>query len=307
MGDDIDRDRGTEQTTATDPTVEPAPPAQAEAPEQPDAAQEPGAAPELAAASAPTPEPAPSLLEIQRRLAVAAQPPPWQPGDQELDPNLDTGWEKAAAHELPAIRPEDLPSLMASSTTAASGGAGDPALATAPFAGQGDGTLQLVPPDLALAPRDPKWRIGVRRAKAGLRASARPALLVALFGLGAAMGWTTWVRNQPLPQATAQPADLEAGTTTDIPLQVQSLISALNSDNQTQVQTVVPTEPYRLLAGELSRRDVAKIQGARALSTYSSDGDSATEILILGSDSSGSPVFFNLVVHLHQGVIAEFR
>jgi hypothetical protein len=121
------------------------------------------------------------------------------------------------------------------------------------------------------------------------------------------MGWTTWVRIQPIPQATAQPADLEAGTTTEIPLQVQSLISALNSDNQTQVQTVVPTEPYRRLAGEFSKRDVAKIQGARALSTYSNGEDSATEILIGGYDSANSPVVFNLVVHLHQGTITEFR
>jgi hypothetical protein len=279
--DDRDRDPATEPTTAI---PDPEPPIAPAAPEP----QTP-------------PEPAPSLLEIQRRLAVAAQPPPWQPGDEELDPNQDKGWETAAAHELPAIRPEDLPSLIAS------GNAADPALAaSAPFA-PADNLEQLVPPDLALAPRDPRWRIGARRTKAAIRASARPVLLIALFGLGAAMGWATWVRNQPLPQTAGQPAAVEAGTTTDVPLEVQSLVSALNSDNQTQVQTVVPTEPYRLLAGELSRRDVAKIQGARALSTYSSDGDSATEILIGGYDSTNSPVVFNLVVHLHQGVITEFR
>jgi hypothetical protein len=272
MTDPVDRD----------PAVEP--PEAGSAPEAPQ--PEP---------SEPIAEPVLTPLELHRQLAVASQPPPWQPADEELDPNAEVGWEKAAAHELPAIRPEDLPAL-------------DPALAAGQAAADTpDGTVQAVAPELALVPRDRIWRRGARRATRGIRVAVRPLVLIVLFGAGVALGWTTWVRAQPIPQGSVPPAALEAGTTDDIPTPVQSLVAALNSDNQTQLQTVVPAAPYRLLAGELSRRDVARIQGAKALATYSKDGDSATEILIGGYDSSNNPVVFNLVVHIHQGAISEFR
>jgi hypothetical protein len=274
MTDSVDRDPAMEPPDETTPPVDP----EAQQPE-----------PE------PTPEAVLTPLELHRQLAVASQPPPWQPADEELDPNAEVGWEKAAAHELPAIRPEDLPAL-------------DPTLAAGHAAPDApDGTVQAVAPELALVPRDRVWRRGARRATRGIRAAIRPLVLIVLFGAGVALGWTTWVRAQPIPQGSVPPAALEAGTTDDIPTPVQSLVAALNSDNQTQLQTVVPAEPYRLLAGELSRRDVARIQGAKALATYSKDGDSATEILIGGYDSSNNPVVFNLVVHIHQGSISEFR
>ena len=283
MSDPLDRDPTEEPPEGATGANEPATPSETSA-----TGEAAAAPPELA------PDPVLTRLEFERRLAVAAQPRPWQPGDAELDPNSETGWAKAAAHELPAIRVEDLPPI-------------DSALAAETSAGPTDGTSQLVPPEVALAPRDRILRRGARRAKRGIQAAARPVVLIALFGVGFALGWTTWLRAQPAPETAAQPAALEAGTTTDIPTPVQSLVTALTSDNQTQLQTVIPADPYRLLAGELSRRDVAKIQGARALSTYSNGSDSATEILIFGYDSAGGPVFFNLVVHLHFGVISEFR
>lgn len=293
MSDPLDRDPTgeppEEATTANEPVAPTPMETSAGSPEAAAVPEETTAAPPEMA-----PDPVLTRLEFERRLAVAAQPPPWQPGDEELDPNSETGWEKAAAHELPAIRVEDLPPI-------------DPAASPEVSAGPSDGTAQLVPPEVALAPRDRIWRRGARRARRGIQAAARPVVLIALFGVGVALGWSAWLRAQPPPETAAQPAAVETGTTTDIPTPVQSLVAALTSDNQTQLQTVIPADPYRLLAGELSRRDVAKIQGARALSTYSNGADSATEILIGGYDSSGDPVFFNLVVHLHMGVISEFR
>ena len=92
-----------------------------------------------------------------------------------------------------------------------------------------------------------------------------------------------------------------------MPPQVRSLIDALRSDNQTAVQLVVPAQPYRYLAGELASDGISQILGARALYTYAIGNDSATEILVTGVDQSGNALTFNLVVHLKDGAITEFR
>jgi len=316
----------------------------------------------------PAPPPEPSPLEIARRLALERQPPPWNPTAKELDPDSDVGWEKAAAHELPAIRPEDLPALEAEArareeaerqaqiesgaaepdwaaaeaeaarAAALARLAADPALSADPSMAWAQSTMagapaadaqpamgQVISFDdaVAAAPAAPKERVWrragrgatrrVRRAgsatKRGLEAAARPVLILALFGLGVSAGWWTWVRTLPpvANGAVAPAAQLEPGTTNDTPPQVQSLVAALNSDNQTQVQTVVPAEPYRLLAGELAANGIQKIQGARALQTFISGTDSATEILIGGVDTQGNGMVINIVVHVHDGAISEFR
>ena len=279
-----------------------------------DATEGAPAQPTEAAAPVPEPEPQPTLLEIQRRLVASTQPAPWRPSDPELDPESETGWETAAQHELRAIREEDLASLPPLPVNVGPLVPPAPAFnadAAAPVAFPAfDGTapsnvIEFAQPT-ALAPTERRWRRRARGAKAGLEAAARPLLLVALFGFGVSLGWWTWVRNLPPPQV-AQPQVAATGTTDDVPTQVQSLVAALNSDNQTQLQVVVPAEPYRLLAGEMTRRGVARIVGARAFGTYTAGDDSATEILIGGANTAGDPVVFNLVVHLHAGEIADFR
>ena len=301
-----------------------------------DAQREPeaGAAPDAtqpeASAAEPQPEieppPQPTMLEIQRRLMAASQPPPWKPKAPELDPNSDKGWEIAAQHELRAIREEDLPSLPPPPAEALPPGLAPPA--TTPFGAPGlegwpaswiatdvaaapgidtTGNVVDLQQPTALAPTERRWRRRAARAKTGLERAARPVLLIALFGFGTSLGFWTWARNLSPVQAPPPPAIVEPGTTDAVPTQVQSLLAALNADNHTQMQVVVPAEPYRLLAGELARRGVAKIVGARAMATYTSGEDSATEILIGGTNSDNEPVYLNLVVHLHAGQISDFR
>ena len=112
-----------------------------------------------------------------------------------------------------------------------------------------------------------------------------------------------WCRSRTRPQVVAA----NEGTTETVPPQVRSLIDALRSDNQTAVQLVVPAQPYRYLAGELASDGISQIIGARALYTYAIGNDSATEILVTGVDQSGNALTFNLVVHLKDGAITEFR
>jgi hypothetical protein len=214
-------------------------------------------------------------------------------------------WAKAASAAPPVpAAPLLFPPAAADAAAVAS-----TAPAMAPVAvGAGVATPDQVAADVALAPSERRWTRGVRKARSGAAAGLRPVMLLGLFVIGIALGFTTFVRNQPVPEPAipaAQPAD--NGTSDKVPPQIASLIAALSADNQTEVQVVVPAQPYRLLAGELAVDGISQILGARALATYTVGNDSATEILITGVDPSGNAVTFNLVVHMHNGVISDFR
>ena len=349
-----DPDTGT-TAGSQDPTPEPAGPDVTESIDVADPAGEP----------APTPDAQPEPPTQPLLPFEIPQPEPWQPSDDDLDPTADTGWERAADHELVAVRPEDVPTLLAIRTdgplepavvrevianrapgraqppTAAASGwanAGEPTVAAgaadattaagsipasagiwSPPAAPAPGSAPTAPtqpgnvidfpqaaPEVALAPSERRWRRASRRVRGGLEAAARPVLLAALFVLGVSVGWVSYVGTRP-PPAAAPVAVLEPGTTTDVPPQVQSLIAAMNADDQSQVQLVVPSDAYRILAGALAEQSVKSIRGAKALWTYSNGQDSATEILLSVTTQDDQNFTFNLVVHLHGGVIAEFR
>jgi len=330
------------------------------------------------------------------------QPPVWEPSDADLDPTSDAGWERAADHELVAVRPENLPAILAVASAgvldpatardvvagkpveealAAQGlgrgaGASEGSMATAdrstwsampgfasPFGGGAHGIPATTPqraqppepdtiegaadvvqagisggaatvasdpgaqsaaipgsaaasnviafpqtaPETALAPSERRWRRAGRRARSGLEAAARPVLLIALFVLGTSVGWTSYLATRPSPAPAAPAQVVDSAATDAVPPQVQSLVAALNSGDQSQVQTVVPADAYRLLAGELASNNVQSIRAAKAQATYAAGQDSATEILIAATTLDGQNFTFNLVVHLHNGVITEFR
>jgi len=331
-------------------------------------------------------------IEARRQAIERVQPKPWEPTDADLDPNRDDGWERAADHELIAVRPEDVILPPAFTPPAPSGTASGPAatatplpadggthalpvadptaaqrylapstsalawskggtaappasasLPSAPFtpfgaataspllspipsgaqpatagaatAGAGIGAAAAIPPEAAAVavaagavPRRRPWAAGMP-ARGGARAAARPVMLIALFGLGVVLGSTVYTRAQPAPVAEAQvpQATREPGTSDQIPPQIQSLVAALNADDQAQIQVVVPAQPYRLLAGELAGDGITRILGARAMTTYTVGPDSATEILVTGDDGQGNALTFNLVVHMHNGAITDFR
>jgi hypothetical protein len=344
--------------------------------------------------------PADGTDDAQESAAAAAalpfdvpQPPVWEPTDADLDPTSDAGWQRAADHELVAVRPENIPAIIAVASAgvldpatardvvagkpveeaiAAQGlspgtGASEGSMATAdrsawsampgfasPFGGGGHGMPATTPqraqppeaaetsgpaaaamspataeaesaaipgsapasnviafpqpaPETALAPSERRWRRAGRRARSGLEAAARPVLLLALFILGTSVGWTSYLATRPAPAPAAPAPGVDSAATDAVPPQVQSLVAALNSGNQSQVQTVVPADAYRLLAGELASNNVQSIRAAKAQATYSAGQDSATEILIAATTRDGQNFTFNLVVHLHNGVITEFR
>ncbi|HEY7968546.1 MAG TPA: hypothetical protein VID95_01045 [Candidatus Limnocylindrales bacterium] len=191
---------------------------------------------------------------------------------------------------------------------------GVPPAGTAPFA-----SAAVVPigaaagqpaPEVALAPSERRWRRAAHATRGRFAVVARPIMLAGLFLIGIVMGWSVFLRGQtavaqqPTPQ---QAVAANEGTTEKVPPQILSLIAALQADDQTAVQLVVPAQPYRLLAGELAVDGISRIVGARALYTYTVDNESATEILVSGVDQSGNGLTLNLVVHLKDGAITDFR
>jgi hypothetical protein len=301
--------------TAEQPERDPQPAPEGEATPEPETPTVEETSTESATAESATEAVEPTPVEPAEpsvwRPPEVPQPEPWHPKPKDLDPSSDTGWEIAAKHELRAVRPEDVATLVETDPEFAAAYARATADPVIPSSDAATNLIALpqAPADTALAPSDRRWRRAGRRVKKGLEATARPFLMLSLFGLGVAMGWRTFVGTIPAPSA-APPAAVAAqaeGTTTDVPPQVQSLIAALQSDDQTKVQTVVPSDPYRYLAGEFANWGFKSIRGAQALWTYAKGSDSATEILIAGTTSDGSGITINLVVHLHDGAITEFR
>ena len=72
--------------------------------------------------------------------------------------------------------------------------------------------------EVALAPSERRWTRGVRKARAGAAAGLRPMMLVGLFVVGVALGFTTFVRSQPAPLAPEPPpVAVDNGTTDKVP------------------------------------------------------------------------------------------
>ncbi|HET9615511.1 MAG TPA: hypothetical protein VFP22_11925 [Candidatus Limnocylindrales bacterium] len=223
-----------------------------------------------------------------------------------------SGWTTAASDwpttstvwGPPPGAPGTVPSATSANAQGTTAATAAPAIAPLGFA-----PAIVAPVGVPAAPADRRWRRGARRARRGLEAAARPFLMVALFAFGVSLGWYGWVRTLPPVAAASQPAGQapDAQTTDAVPIQVQSLIAAIDKDDQQQIQVVVPADPYRIWAGEVARWNLANLGGAQPYRTYVNGTDSATELLIFGTTTDGSPIAFNLVVHIHDGVISDFR
>ncbi len=248
-----------------------------------------------------SPEMQPFVPPTAAAPAVSTPAPPVGPATAAFS------WASAASATpaLGAAPSYPTPAILPSPTPAPAAGLAQVPTGAAPFAAP---ALAVVAP-VEVKPAGPSWwRRAAARTRGSLRIIARPVAIALLFLVGLGFGFTAYVRSLPVPQPPVPVAVAQSdGTTTVVPAQVLSLIDALQSDNQTKVQLVVPAQPYRLLAGELAVDGISSIVGAKAMSTYTVGPDSATEILITGLDQSGNALTFNLVVHIHNGAITDFR
>jgi len=129
------------------------------------------------------------------------------------------------------------------------------------------------------------------------------AITIALFVGGVALGSALFERTQPPPPVVGDPST--GGVPT--PPVVKELADALASNDADSLRSAVSGDPYRLLAGELQSWNMQGVTSVKTLATMHDGPRSATEIIITGKSASGDPLVFNLVVHVTDNQIVNFR
>jgi hypothetical protein len=144
-----------------------------------------------------------------------------------------------------------------------------------------------------------------RRARAtGVIARLAMVLLtIGLFAAGAAIGVAAYERMQP-PAPVVGDAQTGGVATPNV---VKELTAALASNDADALRSAVSGDPYRLLAGELQSWNMQGVTSVETLATMQDGPRTATEIIINGRTESGTPIIFNLVVHVANNQIVTFR
>lgn len=145
-----------------------------------------------------------------------------------------------------------------------------------------------------------------RRVKviAGVLRLLRFAIAVALFAGGVALGVMTFQRMVPPAPVVG---DVSTGGV-ETPAVVQELVLALESNDADALRSAVQADPYRQIAAEMQTWDLKEVKSVETLATMQDGSRTATEIVILGRRTANqAPVVFNLIVHVSDGTITEFR
>ena len=91
------------------------------------------------------------------------------------------------------------------------------------------------------------------------------------------------------------------------PAVVRELADALATNNSDSLRSAVSGDPYRLLAGEIQSWNMQGVTSVETLATMQDGPRSVTEIIITGRTAAGDPLVFNLVVHVTDNQIVNFR
>ena len=124
-----------------------------------------------------------------------------------------------------------------------------------------------------------------------------------LFAGGVALGVAAYQRTRPAPPLIG---DLSTGGVVAPPV-VKELTDALAKNDSDSLRSAVSGDPYRLLAGEMQSWNMQGVTSVETLATMQDGPRSATEIVITGRSADGAPVVFNLVVHVTDNQIVNFR
>ena len=117
------------------------------------------------------------------------------------------------------------------------------------------------------------------------------------------MGVNVFNRVQPAPPPIG---DVSTGGIATPPV-VKELTDALVKNDADALRSAVAADPYRLLAGELQSWNMQGVTSVEILATMQDGPREATEIVINGHTADGLPVTFNLVVHVTDNQIVNFR
>jgi hypothetical protein len=142
-----------------------------------------------------------------------------------------------------------------------------------------------------------------RRIRAWILQLAVVAFAIALFVGGLALGGAVYQRVQPPPTQVGETATGGIAA----PAVVAELAEALASNNADSLRSVVSGAPWRLLTGELQSWNMQGVTSVETLATMQDGPRSATAIIIKGTSADGSPLVFNLIVHVDDNQIVNFR
>jgi hypothetical protein len=221
---------------------------------------------------------------------------------------LDVG-DALARPPAPPLSDEELMELAASAPVPSSDEMASMAAAAAtalPLAGTHGAQLPDAMGDehasVATAPAVPHRARRLRIKSWGIRLGTL-LITLALFAGGLALGALAFDRSQPPAPTVGDPST--GGVSA--PAIVRELADALATNNSDSLRSAVSGDPYRLLAGEIQSWNMQGVTSVQTLATMQDGPRSVTEIIITGRTAAGDPLVFNLVVHVTDNQIVNFR
>jgi hypothetical protein len=132
----------------------------------------------------------------------------------------------------------------------------------------------------------------------------RGAVAIALFVFGLSLGNLIYQGNEPTsPTLIVDPSTEGA----EPPAIVREFIGALSAGDTDALRSSLSAEPHARLTAEFKRFGIQQITGVETLSTHVDDDRTATEIVMQGTTSDGTPISINLVVLTSGNTIEGFR
>lgn len=257
----------------------------------PDVTQDPETGTDPAEATATT-EVATVEAEVEAAVEAAAAEPITADTVATPAPPLPSPEELAAIAATAPIPTADELAAMAAAVEVA-----------APLPGVGDPDTTF--DDAMAAAAEPAKPVHTRRRRirGWMFRLVTSLFALALFVGGVAIGATAYQRIQPPPPVVGDPSTSSVQT----PPVVKELADALASNDADSLRSAVSGDPYRLLTGELQSWQMQGVTSVETLATMQDGPRSATEIIITGRSMSGDPRVFNLVVHVNDNQIVDFR
>lgn len=139
------------------------------------------------------------------------------------------------------------------------------------------------------------------RVLAATRRLLAAVLMLAIFGLGVAVGYSTFVVNQP---STPVVGDPQLGDT-PAPPSVKELVVALSTNDTDAMRSAVPPQPFQVLTAGM--QGVQEVRSVETLATFADGPRTATHLILHVVQDNGVPVTINLTVLTQDGAIVGIR
>ena len=139
---------------------------------------------------------------------------------------------------------------------------------------------------------------------AGLSRVLRFGLVVALFAVGVALGYQSFL-NQA--QVTAAPGPDPATAGNQPAPVIRELIAAVGTNDADRIRAAMPSEPYKSFTSEMQRWEFKEVTAVETLATFEDGTRTATSFVMLGRDLAGNPIAMTIVAETKDGNIVGFK